>query len=192
MQLLTLGPQTVPASSPTATLNTRVPLLLERIVTDAVLLAPVMLFLARSPNALFSLLMLFVRAYDHVALLKKPLTLAKEREGTELRCVTAICVVFKGSHSNSCVVGARGYSIKAPPANGRVVVSVLRSSAPAPTAVLKLASVLTRAHTNQRLSFPKPLVWLKGALVPVRRVERADTPWIWCLLGVAFFGKPPS
>jgi len=45
---------------------------------------------------------------------------------------------------------------------------------------LKLASVLTKSAYQPNAEFPKAAGVAQKGMVPVRRVERADTPWIWC------------
>ncbi len=71
----------------------------------AVLLAPVVLFsMARSPNALFSLEVLFVERFTAMGVVEGTTYIGKERERTDGVVFTAICVVFKGSRSKRRVI----------------------------------------------------------------------------------------
>ena len=123
MQLLTLAPKPVPASSPIATLP--LPSTFKRSASSpiAVLLEPDVLFSnARSPNALFSLPVFITSALRPCALLKVTVDVTKERICAEGVVVGAAVVMDKRISSNGGVHFASGVEKQCSTANCGVII----------------------------------------------------------------------
>ena len=106
---------------------------------------------------------------------------AKERERSIGRVVVA-GVVFKGSHSNSCVIAAVVFNKSAAVPTAVLSFPLLRSSAASADSGVVAALCVGKERIPTKCRVCKAGGVAKKGMVPVRRVERVDTPWIWCRL----------
>src|SRR5439155_25948272 len=150
MQLLTLAPKPVPASSPTATLLLPSTLASSASSPIAVLKDPVVLKnMASSPIALFWLPVLFRSALRPCALLKNPLTL------------------LNSANAPTALLSAPSLLFNSAPAPTAVLVPPLSTrSAAAPTPVSKLASLKDKTDKKPKAELYRPVVRLPRAPCP--------------------------
>ena len=168
MQLLTLGPKPVPASSPTATLPLPSTLLRSASSPIAVLLEPDVLFsIARSPNALFSLAVIGCERVTPMGVVESTIDIRQRAHLYRRRCCRSRLSLWTSALAPTAVFSVPVVLRNNAPAPTAVLLSaVVEASAPAPTPVLTLPVVVENSEYQPTPVFAAPVVRDFSALHP--------------------------